>query len=293
MRALQRLWALVAVLAALTSWAAKPRVLVDAPATVSKFLVKTLGKKFTPTAMKRALPAQPTAKEVTDVTRDLGAIAVVQATLEGGQWSVRVLNGADGTPLGTVSFKNAKKLVPPKTLAAELEAALRDAKAPGAAAPPPVAAPGPTPEPEQPKPAPRPEPTPAPRSEPTPPSNQNEKKPDRAWDAEPETPVSTNKPMALRLGVGFTAMSRNYAYRDDLFSVMAQYRLPIGPAAQGELELYPGAFFTSGLAANFAWRRRTTTCWGSRRRRTTSSSLRRRCGCARAPWGEYRSARSK
>jgi len=228
--------------APMSAWAAKPRVLVDAPPQVAKIVSKLLAKKYTPTPVKSPLADEPTAKQAADATRDLGAIAIVQARRDATLWTVRVLNGADGTILATTTFKNAKKLVAPKTLGRTLLTGLKGAASPAAIVEPPAAKPEPTPVKPEPATTPPPAPPVAAPAEPV--------KKDIFDDSAP-APVLTERPMAFRLGVGFTGVNRNFTYRDDLFEALSLYRLPFGPAPTGELELFPGAFFTNGIAAHF------------------------------------------
>ena len=244
--------ALLVLLAAVPALAAKPRVMIDAPPALSKVITKLISKKYTPTPLKNPLSAEPTSKEVAEATRDYAAVAVVQARLIGNRWSVRVLNGADGTPLGTVELKNAKKLNPPKSFGPALLATLKDGVAPAVAerpapvakAPPPTPAPAPSPAPTASKP---PEPA-APTTEPAPVAKAE------FFDDSARPEAAKERPMALRLGVGFTGLNRNYSYRDDIFDALSKYRLPWGPAPSAELEFFPGALFSSGIAANFGIR---------------------------------------
>ncbi len=240
------------VVLALPAVAAKPRVLIDAPPAVAKLVTKAIAKKYTPTPLKKPLSAEPTSKEVADATRASAAIAVVQARLVANWWSVRVLNGADGTPLGSTEFKNGKKLTPPKNFGAALLAALQEGAAPAVAeapaavvksAPPPVATPAPPPtaKPETNR------PTETTAIEP------GAGKPEFFDDSAPPE-ATKERPMTLRFGLGFTGLNRNYLYRDDLFDALSKYRLPFGPAPSAELEFYPGALFSSGIAANFGIR---------------------------------------
>ena len=240
--------AVLVVLLAVPALAAKPRVLIDAPPALSKIITKLISKKYTPTPLKAPLSAEPTTKEVADATRDYAAVAVVQARLLGKQWSVRVLNGADGTPLGTVEFKNAKKLTPPKSFGPALLSASQEGAAPAVAAPPATVAKAPTPAPT---------PTPAASKPPEPVAAKTEPPPTAKAEffddsAQPEAPKE--RPTALRFGIGFTGLNRNYTYRDDIFDALSKYRLPFGPAPSAELEFFPGALFTSGIAANFGIR---------------------------------------
>ena len=241
----------VLLLLAAPALAAKPRVLVDAPPQVAKIITKLLSKKYTPTLVKSPLADEPTAKQAADATRDLGAIAIVQARRDAKLWTVRVLNGADGTVLASSTFKNAKKLAPPKSFGPTLLSGLKGAASPAAilepppakpepaatTTPPPAAGTGSTATPPPPPPATKPEPVEPPKKD--------------IFDDSAPAPTVSERPMALRLGLGFTGLNRNFTYRDDLFEALSLYRLPFGPAPVGELELFPGAFFTSGLAAQF------------------------------------------
>lgn len=241
-RSIARRAALVMTLLALPSLAAKPRVMVDAPPEVAKLINKVLAKKYTPTKLLKPLSAQPLIKEIVEATRDLRAIAVIQAQLEGHLWTVQVLNAADGTPLGDVEFKNKKALKPPKNFGPALLAALKTA-----VAPPLVEAPPPPP-------AVAVSPTPAAVAMPvavTPPAVADAKPVtiETLPDVVPETPAQ--KPLALRLGVGFSSLTRSFEYRDDIFEALSKYTLPFGPAITADGELFPGAFFTSGIGAHF------------------------------------------
>lgn len=237
-----RCLAVVLVMAQVATAAVKPRVLIDAPAALAKPITKLLSKKYSPRPVKKSLTPDPTAKEVAEVTRAVEAIAVVQARLDSGVWVVRVLNGADGTPLSTIRFKNAKKLVLPRDFSAALAEGLTQAVAPRtSAAPAPSTPPVVAPQRDESPPT----PTPTPTVDPTSTSTQVLSEPFES-DSSPH-----DKPLAFRFGVGFTGLNRQYTYRDDVFLALAQYRLPFAPAAAVELELFPAAFFTRGLAANF------------------------------------------
>lgn len=114
---------------------AKPTVVLSGPAPLTKAVGKELGKKYAVKAVG-AISAMPTAKEVRDVTAPAGAIALVQCSATGAFVTLQVLNGADGTPLDTVSIKgSAKKLKIAKPQLAALIFAIGQGKAPGKEAP--------------------------------------------------------------------------------------------------------------------------------------------------------------
>src|SRR5690606_3427334 len=46
-------------------------------------------------------------------------------------------------------------------------------------------------------------------------------------------------------------ISRMLRYQDDLFGVLLQYDLGLGPAVGADLAWYPGAHFTDGIGAHF------------------------------------------
>lgn len=262
---------------------AKTKVLLDAPKSATPAFSKALKKNHS--VAPQSFASEPTAGDVKDACRLSGAIAIVSVKSAAGILNVTVLNGADGNPLSTFRIKVGKK--PLRALAKpdlqRLLIALKSAKAPSKkeeAAPPPPQEPAAEaseekkdPEAKQPeaeekaeaKPEPKPEPPPevkpkeeAPperrrltkrRSEPTPqPVEKVEPEP------EPEEKVSKSSGpsalTALRVGVGFKLFSRSFKIIDDIFGKVADYKLPLGPAVMAEVELYPAAFFTSGIAAN-------------------------------------------
>ncbi len=234
--------------------AAKPRVVIDAPPTVGKLVLKALGKKYTPSPPKRPLSDEPTLAEVTAATRDIGAIAVIHVRLVAGkQWYLQVLNAFNGVPLTGLQFKNQKKLAWPKQFTSMIRESLNSASpAPPLEEPAPTTAgsPATTTAPVAVAPSAAPvEPQQA-ASQPTPaPSPLAETKASLFEDSGVVKPVE--RPLALRLGLGFAGMARDYTYRDDIFEDLAKYRLPFGPLPSAQLEFFPAAFFTSGVAAHF------------------------------------------
>lgn len=267
----------VALLLSASVLAAKPKVVVDAEGPMKALLTKTLKKKFTPVAPKNPVPDEPGASAIKTACREAGAVAVVTARFSGGVWQIMALNGADGSPLEQFKFSPGKKLKAlPKGADKRLEAALADAKAPGAKD-----------EPKKVEPT-KDEPTkdnPPPEEPPKKLSKKEQAKRDaeakkeaeakaaaeeqarkdaeaqKKKDAEaaeaarvetpvePPPPPSADQSPALNLGVGFRMFSRRFYYVDDIFSQLSKYSLPIGPAIQVEADWYPAAHFTRGAAS--------------------------------------------
>lgn len=255
---MMRSLALAFALLALPALAAKPKVVLDAPKPVSPALEKALKAKYTIT--KTSLAPEPTGGDVKAACLDAGgAIAVITARPGGGDlYTVMVLNGADGSPLGSFRVKAGKK--PLKALskpdAKKLGEGLKDARAPKKdAAPPPDEK---KPPPDEKKPPPDEKNPPADEKKP------DEKKPDRVKptepppppdetvreDPEPRSTAASPKPWALRAGVGFKLFNRLFGYTDDIFDALSTYYLPRGPAIAANLEVYPAAFVTGGPAAH-------------------------------------------
>ena len=242
---------------------AKPKVVLDAPKPIAGALEKALKAKFD--VKKASLAPEPTGGDVKTACREAGgAIAVVTARQGGDLYTVMVLNGADGSPLATFRVKGGKK--PVKALAKpdvkKLLGGLSDAKAPkkeDAAKPPPPDETKPPPEEKKPDPvAEKPEEKPREKRERTPPSEpppaprEEERASNEDVGVTSSSPSSSSeqKAQALRLGLGFKMFTRVFGYRDDLFDRLSTYYLPRGPALAVDLELYPAAFITNGIAAN-------------------------------------------
>jgi hypothetical protein len=66
-----------------------------------------------------------------------------------------------------------------------------------------------------------------------------------------ESPGGTASPHALAVRIGAQALGRRYTYNDDLFLALNTYALPMGPAIAAELEWFPGAHVSSGVASAF------------------------------------------
>ncbi len=256
--------------------APKPKVVVDAGGPMKALLTKVLKKKFTPVAPKSPVPDEPGASAIKAACRETGAVAVVTARFTGGVWQIMALNGADGSPLEQFKFSPGKKLKAlPKGADKRLEAALLEAKAPGAKDEPKKVEPK-----EDPKDAPPPDEPPkklskkeqakrdaeARKEEEARAAREEEAKKAAAEeqakrDAEaaakkdepPEEPAPSSpggfKQKALTAGVGFRLFSRRFYYTDDIFSALSKYSLPVGPAIQAEIDWYPAAHFTQGIAS--------------------------------------------
>ena len=227
--------------------AAKQKVLVDAPKPVKALLEKQLKKTYTTAPV--TLESEPSGGDVKQACLNAGgAIAVVTARLAGGQYTVMVLNGANGDPLSSFRFKAPLGKRPlkalPKDAAPSLKAGLADARAPKKEVAPP-------PEPVEPKVTPKETPRPVevtPRpTNPPPPAEVREPVDEVVTRVEP---VKKDKPQALRISLGGGIFSRRFFYSDDLFGVLSRYRLGIGAAPHVEAEVYPAAFVTNGFAAN-------------------------------------------
>lgn len=258
--------------------AAKPKVVVDAGGPMKALLTKALKKKFTVVAPKNAIPDEPGSAAIKTACKEAGAVAVVTARFSGGVWQVMALNGADGSPLEQFKFSPGKKLKAlPKGADKRLEAALLEAKPPGAKEEPKKVEPAKeepvkeTPVAEEPpkklskkEQAKRDaelkkEEEAKARAEAARKEEQDKKDAEAAAAAKVEKPVEpepqpaasdgTDKTPALNAGVGFRMFSRRLYYVDDIFSRLSKYSLPIGPAIQAEIDWYPGAHFTKGIGS--------------------------------------------
>ena len=253
-----RAWVLV-LFASTALAAAKPKVLIDAPAPMKALLTNALKKKFTPVPAKKPLSDSPLGNEVKTAVREAGAIGVVIARLNGGSWSVLVLNGADGTVLEQLSVNapNKKPLKAlPKGMDVKLQNALGDAKAPGKEV---VKKEEPEPVKEEPKEEPK-------KEEPGVKKEELRKKEDPKKKEEPkkkDEPVVTKeepviepepsgeeKPVALRAGIGGRIFARRFFYQDDFFGSLSKYNLAVGPMVVIEADWFPGAHVTRGVLAN-------------------------------------------
>ena len=254
---------LLLVLLATSALAAKPKVIIDAPAPMKALLTKALKKKFTPVPPKANIPDEPGANAVKQAVRAAGAVGLVTARLEGGIWSVMALNGADGSPLEQFKFKAPPPKKPlkalPKGTDKRLEKALATARAPAKEDAPkkdepkkdePVAEDPKKEEPKKEDPK-KEDPKKKKVKDPSPvePEKPVEKEPPPAVE-EPVERGTVDKPVALYIGAGFRMFSRRFFYNQDLFETLSKYSLRVGPAIQAEADWYPAAHFTSGPATS-------------------------------------------
>jgi opacity protein-like surface antigen len=227
---------------------AKQGVVLDAPPAMAKLLQNTLSARFRVSINREALSDAPTSKEVRAVTSPTAAIAVVLARATGNQWTITVLNGADGAPLETQTLRAASRKplkALPKSLAGALLVACANGEAPNApvatmntstkSEPTPAAA-----DPVLPKKELAAAQVPEPGAGPAP-----------AVSTSPSsTPSSRSALPAIRAGLGFRAFGRSLTWSGDPDQALARYALPFAPAVAFDATWYPGAHFTSGIAAN-------------------------------------------
>ncbi|MFZ5439002.1 MAG: hypothetical protein ACOZQL_03285 [Myxococcota bacterium] len=248
-----RFWPLLFALGASAALAAKPAVVVSGPPALTRLVSKELSKKYAP--KPGSLSPMPTAKEVREATGPHGAIAAVLCSSAGAFITLQVLNGADGTPLDTITLKGTLKKLPktlPKPQLAALFFAVGSGKAPGKEAPPPPAVTE-TPR-EEPKVAPK-------KEEPVKEVAKTEapapKKPAKAEEPPPTvvsrpaepTPPASNQP-AVRLSVGFGGFNRSFGWSGNPSPSLATATWPFSGNIAVEAAWYPGAHFTSSFLAN-------------------------------------------
>lgn len=234
-------------------------VVVDAPPAMAKLLQSTLGARFAVTVNREALSDQPMAKEVRSVTAPANALAVVMARAAGDTWTLIVLNGADGTPLETQTFRAAARKplkALPKNVAGAIALACATGQAPAAE----KAAPREEPAKVEPKPEPRAEVVAKsePKSEPvkSEPVKSEPAKVEKSTPAETTISSSADAPLtpstlpAIRIGVGFRGFGRSLTWAGDPEQALARYALGFAPAVALNATWYPGAHFTSGIASN-------------------------------------------
>ena len=251
-----RIWLFLIALVSATAFAGKPTVVLTGPAPVTKWVGKELSKRYTPKVLAKGVSAMPTAKEVRDVTAPSGAIALVMCQSSGNFVTLQVLNGADGTPLDTVSIKTPGKKLPkvmPKPSLAALMFAVGSGKAPGKEA-------APAPEPVAEKPAPEPEKEVAPepaketpskkevaskkkREEPAP----REEKPVEEVAKKESEPGKPSVHPALRAGVGFGGFNRSFLWAGNPSPSLATASQPFSGNISVDASWYPGAHFTSSF----------------------------------------------
>lgn len=243
-----RLWLLLCALLSSAAVAAprKPVVLSGPPA-LTKWVGKELSKKYAPSNARGEVSALPTAKEVRDVTAPVRAVALVLCQAAGEYVTLQVLDGADGTPLDTISFKaNLRKL--PKAMArpqlAALTFALANGKAPARDAGAPVAQ-KPEPVNEPAKPEPKAEPS---AQKPDASAAANEEPP-TVTEAEPEERQPSSRPAVLA-SVGVGGFNRNFQWAGNPSPSLATGEQPFSGNIAVEASWFPGAHFTSNFLAH-------------------------------------------
>ncbi len=260
-----RFWFLSCLLAASAVVAApkkpsKPNVVVSGPPAITKLVTKSIAQRYVAKPLKKPVAALPTAKEVRDVTTPQQAVALVIGSASGKFITLQVLNGADGTPLDTVTIPGTLKK-PPKTLSkpqlAALLFALGSGKAPGKEEPVVEAKPEPTPEPVA-EPA-----KPEPKAEPVAVARKPEPKPEPVTKAEPEpepepepVKVDDSKDVpsphgAFRAYVGGGIFNRNLNWIGQQTNALSTVSHPGSGTVTAQLSVYPAAAFTSGVLAHF------------------------------------------
>ncbi len=238
----------------------KPTVVLSGPAALTKFIGKELAKKYTPRPLSKEVAAQPTAKEVRDVTAPAGAIALVLCQAGGQFLTFQVLNGADGTPLDTVTVKGTLKKLPkalPRPQLAALFFAVGSGKAPAkeAAVEPAVVKSEPKETPVEVK------KEPEPKKEVAAPKKKEEpvakKVPEPVKATPPAAVVSSatkdavpSPHPAVRASVGFGGFNRTFAWAGNPSPSLATANQPFSGDISVDASWYPAAHFTSNFASN-------------------------------------------
>lgn len=241
--------------------AGKQAVVVDAPPAMAKLLQSTLGARYAVSISRVDLSDAPTAKEVRTATAPVKAVALVMARAAGDAWTLTVLNGADGTPLETQVFRAAARKplkALPKNVAGAIALACATGQAPGAEKVAPVESDDPEPkkEPEAKK-----ADSESKKVEVAKSAEPEKKKEDRSSssssssfesisDRADEAQSTASSLPALRLGLGFRGFGRSLSWSGDPDQTLARYSLGFAPSVALDAAWYPGAHFTSGVAAN-------------------------------------------
>lgn len=227
----------------------KPVVVVSAPPSIVRLLGKELARRYALAPVKAPLPPQPTAKEVREVTGPLAAVAVILVQTTSDFITIRVLSGADGTPLDTIAMPGNEKR-PPRALAkadlASLLAAVGAGQAPGAEVapptPPPAAAPPPAPPPALPTPAPVTAEVPRP-AEPAP-------APPPVVAERPAAPATPSGRPTVRAYLGFGGFNRQLTWVGNTSDQLGESKHLFSGAVSASATLFPGASFTDGVLSN-------------------------------------------
>jgi hypothetical protein len=262
-----RIWLFLIALVSASAFAAKPAVVLTGPAPVTKWVGKELSKRYSPKTLAKSVSAMPTAKEVRDVTAPSGAIALVMCQSSGNFVTLQVLNGADGTPLDTVSIKTPGKKLPkamPKPQLAALMFAVGSGKAPakeaGAPAPQPVAEKEETDSSDSEETAAPVKETPPPskkevaaakkRKEESPPEARGEEKPAEEVVKKDSEPGKPSAHPAFRAAVGAGGFNRSFGWGGNPSPALATSSQPFSGDISVDATWYPGAHFTSNFLAH-------------------------------------------
>jgi hypothetical protein len=69
-------------------------------------------------------------------------------------------------------------------------------------------------------------------------------------------PARARSVWPLHVALGGRVFNRSFEYSDDIYGVMRDYHVDVGPMIAGELEWFPGAHVTDGAGAHFGLRLR-------------------------------------
>lgn len=260
-----RIW--LGLLALLSSAAfAKPSVVLSGPAPVTRWVSKALSKRYVSKIASRPVAAQPTAKEVRDVTAPAGAVALVLCTATSQFITLQVLNGADGTPLDTVSIKARVKKLPrtlPKPQLAALMFAVGSGKAPGKEVRPPPPEPEVAAAQEEPAADEKEAEAPPPRAETKKELAARKREEAKAAQVKQEeapaavveeeaAPLELKPSVhpALRASVGFGGFNRSFLWAGNPSPSLATASQPFSGDISADATWYPGAHFTSSFLAH-------------------------------------------
>jgi hypothetical protein len=224
-----------------TALGATPKhVLVAGPAAAVKVVETSLGKTVVVTR-QAPLPPDVATKTLVELGRSVSAVAVLQVTEATGQVTIDVFNAADGAPLGHVEVRTSKK-APFKAVPKAPLAQLQKAIALGRVAPPPKV--------ERPVEVVK---TPPPPDTKT---GSSTKDPGTTGgtttvvsDGATPAPATEREAELVKVSAGVRAFNRSLTWKDDIFTRMPKYVLPMGPAIAVEAEFFPLALVTKGALA--------------------------------------------
>ena len=256
-----RTWPVLLTLVASAAFAAPKEntVVLSGPAPLTKWVSKELSKRYTSKIATRPVPSMPTAKEVRDVTAPAGAVALIICQVTGPSITLQVLNGADGTPLDTISLKAAVKKLPkvmPRPQLAALLFAVGSGKAPGKeAAPPPDSVADSKPPPADAPPPTRTEPKkevaskPAKKDDPTP-VKAKETPPAEVRGNQTASEIRVATWPALRASVGVGGFNRSFIWAGNPSPSLATASQPFSGDIAVDANWFPAAHFTQTFPAH-------------------------------------------